>query len=107
MEEHHSSLQAGIPRASVDLTEAVAAGVHLHAGRSFVGIDSGNIPYPILTFAALMPWVHLINHIRVSVYGIGRKEEMHAIYMLKDSTGDCGADEATLYSNAPKLILLM
>ena len=24
--------------------------------RSFVGIDSGNIPYPILTFAALMPW---------------------------------------------------
>ncbi|MEW6327118.1 MAG: ABC transporter permease [Thermodesulfobacteriota bacterium] len=25
--------------------------------RSFVGINSGNIPYPILTFAALMPWV--------------------------------------------------
>jgi lipopolysaccharide transport system permease protein len=25
--------------------------------RSFVGIDSGEIPYPILTFAALMPWV--------------------------------------------------
>lgn len=25
--------------------------------RSFIGIDSGNIPYPILTFAALMPWV--------------------------------------------------
>ena len=25
--------------------------------RSFVGIDSGNVPYPILTFAALMPWV--------------------------------------------------
>lgn len=24
--------------------------------RSFVGIDSGNIPYPVLTFAALMPW---------------------------------------------------
>jgi lipopolysaccharide transport system permease protein len=24
--------------------------------RSFVGIESGNIPYPILTFAALMPW---------------------------------------------------
>ena len=24
--------------------------------KSFVGIDSGNIPYPILTFAALMPW---------------------------------------------------
>lgn len=25
--------------------------------RSFVGIDTGNIPYPVLTFAALMPWV--------------------------------------------------
>ena len=25
--------------------------------KSFVGIDSGTIPYPILTFAALMPWV--------------------------------------------------
>jgi lipopolysaccharide transport system permease protein len=25
--------------------------------RSFVGISSGNIPYPILTFAALMPWI--------------------------------------------------
>lgn len=24
--------------------------------RSFVGIDSGGIPYPILVFAALMPW---------------------------------------------------
>ena len=25
--------------------------------RSFVGIDSGNIPYPLLTFAALLPWI--------------------------------------------------
>ena len=25
--------------------------------KSFVGIDSGNIPYPVLTFAALMPWI--------------------------------------------------
>lgn len=25
--------------------------------RSFIGIDSGNVPYPILTFAALMPWI--------------------------------------------------
>lgn len=24
--------------------------------RSFVGIDSGDVPYPILTFAALLPW---------------------------------------------------
>jgi lipopolysaccharide transport system permease protein len=25
--------------------------------RSFVGIDTGSIPYPILTFAALLPWI--------------------------------------------------
>jgi len=25
--------------------------------RSFVGIETGDIPYPILTFAALMPWI--------------------------------------------------
>jgi lipopolysaccharide transport system permease protein len=25
--------------------------------KTFVGIDSGNLPYPILTFAALMPWI--------------------------------------------------
>lgn len=25
--------------------------------RSFVGIDTGGVPYPILTFAALMPWI--------------------------------------------------
>ena len=25
--------------------------------KSFVGIDSVNIPYPLLTFAALMPWI--------------------------------------------------
>jgi lipopolysaccharide transport system permease protein len=25
--------------------------------KSFVGIDSGHIPYPVLTFAALMPWI--------------------------------------------------
>ena len=25
--------------------------------RGFVGIETGDIPYPILTFAALLPWV--------------------------------------------------
>jgi len=25
--------------------------------RSFIGIDSGAVPYPILTFVALMPWI--------------------------------------------------
>ena len=25
--------------------------------RSFVGIETGDVPYPILTFAALMPWI--------------------------------------------------
>lgn len=26
--------------------------------RSFVGIDSGSVPYPLLTFCALIPWVY-------------------------------------------------
>ena len=25
--------------------------------RSFVGINSGDTPYPVLTFAALLPWI--------------------------------------------------
>ena len=25
--------------------------------RSFIGISSGNVPYPVLAFAALMPWI--------------------------------------------------
>ena len=25
--------------------------------RSFIGIESGDVPYPILTFAALLPWI--------------------------------------------------
>ena len=25
--------------------------------KSFIGIESGNIPYPLLTFAALLPWI--------------------------------------------------
>lgn len=25
--------------------------------RSFIGIDSGSVPYPVLAFAALMPWI--------------------------------------------------
>src|SRR3569832_838361 len=25
--------------------------------KSFVGFDSGDIPYPVLTFAALLPWI--------------------------------------------------
>lgn len=29
--------------------------------RSFIGIESGDIPYPILTFAALMPWIFFQN----------------------------------------------
>ena len=25
--------------------------------KSFVGIESGSVPYPVLVFAALMPWI--------------------------------------------------
>lgn len=38
--------------------------------RSFVGIDSGDIPYPVLTFAALMPWVLFQEAVAESVNSV-------------------------------------
>ena len=38
--------------------------------KSFVGIDSGDIPYPILTFAALLPWVFFQESVSEGVNSI-------------------------------------
>lgn len=38
--------------------------------RSFVGIDSGSVPYPILTFAALMPWTFFQESASDGVYSV-------------------------------------
>lgn len=38
--------------------------------KSFVGIDSGDVPYPILTFAALLPWVFFQESVSEGVNSI-------------------------------------
>ena len=71
--------------------------------KSFVGIDSGTVPYPILTFAALMPWVffqeNTISSISASIKLIKKYESMTMYGTLeryqteKDiAFGDAGSD---------------
>jgi len=38
--------------------------------RSFIGIDSGSVPYPVLTFAALIPWVFFQEGVGLGVNSI-------------------------------------
>uniref|UniRef100_I2Q329 Transport permease protein n=1 Tax=Desulfovibrio sp. U5L TaxID=596152 RepID=I2Q329_9BACT len=38
--------------------------------RGFIGIDSGAIPYPVLTFAALIPWVFFQEGVALGVVSI-------------------------------------
>lgn len=38
--------------------------------RSFVGIDTGKIPYPVLTFAALLPWTFFQESAAASVNSV-------------------------------------
>ena len=38
--------------------------------RSFIGIDSGSIPYPVLTFTALIPWVFFQEGVVLGVTSI-------------------------------------
>ncbi len=38
--------------------------------RGFVGIDSGDVPYPVLTFAALMPWVLFQESVSTGVISV-------------------------------------
>ncbi|WP_300156351.1 ABC transporter permease [Solidesulfovibrio sp.] len=38
--------------------------------RSFIGIDSGSIPYPVLTFTALIPWVFFQEGVALGVNSI-------------------------------------
>src|SRR3569832_198817 len=49
--------------------------------KSFVGIDSGDIPYPVLTFAALMPWIFFQEAASVGVYCVvGNANLIRKIY---------------------------
>ncbi len=38
--------------------------------RSFIGIDSGSVPYPVLTFTALIPWVFFQEGVALGVVSI-------------------------------------
>lgn len=38
--------------------------------RGFIGIDSGPVPYPVLTFAALIPWVFFQEGVALGVVSI-------------------------------------
>ncbi|MGA7799201.1 MAG: ABC transporter permease [Gammaproteobacteria bacterium] len=53
--------------------------------RSFVGIDSGNIPYPILTFAALLPWTFFQEAVTGGVVSVvGNSSLVKKIYFPRE-----------------------
>lgn len=53
--------------------------------KSFVGIDSGDIPYPILTFAALLPWVFFQESVSEGVNSVtGNAALIKKIYFPRE-----------------------
>jgi lipopolysaccharide transport system permease protein len=53
--------------------------------KTFVGIDSGSIPYPILTFAALMPWIFFQESASESVNSVvGNTALIKKIYFPRE-----------------------
>ena len=38
--------------------------------RSFIGIDSGSIPYPVMTFTALIPWVFFQEGVALGIVSV-------------------------------------
>ena len=53
--------------------------------RSFIGIDSGSIPYPVLTFAALVPWVFFQEGVALGVVSIvGNAALIQKIYFPRE-----------------------
>ncbi len=53
--------------------------------KSFVGIDSGDIPYPILTFAALLPWVFFQESVSEGVQSVtGNAPLIKKIYFPRE-----------------------
>ena len=57
VEQYHGTLQAGIPWCRLGSSQAADTDGGMYISPSFVGIPSGNVPYPILAFAALLPWI--------------------------------------------------
>jgi lipopolysaccharide transport system permease protein len=56
VEEHHGALQAGVPWPAWAVI-ASYADADLSLLRVFIGIDSGSMPYLVLAYAALLPWI--------------------------------------------------
>lgn len=53
--------------------------------KSFVGIDSGDTPYPILTFAALLPWVFFQESVSEGVNSVtGNSALIKKIYFPRE-----------------------
>jgi lipopolysaccharide transport system permease protein len=53
--------------------------------KAFVGIESGDIPYPILTFAALMPWILFQEAVSESVNSVtGNAALIRKIYFPRE-----------------------
>jgi lipopolysaccharide transport system permease protein len=53
--------------------------------KSFVGIDSGSVPYPILTFAALMPWIFFQESASEGVHSVvGNTALIKKIYFPRE-----------------------
>lgn len=53
--------------------------------RSFVGIDTGDVPYPILTFAALLPWVFFQESVSEGVNSVtGNAALIKKIYFPRE-----------------------
>jgi lipopolysaccharide transport system permease protein len=53
--------------------------------RSFVGIPSGNVPYPILAFAALMPWIFFQESVSDGVQSVvGNAALIRKIYFPRE-----------------------
>src|SRR5438477_1889274 len=53
--------------------------------RSFVGIPSGNVPYPVLAFAALMPWIFFQESASEGVLGVvGNAALIRKIYFPRE-----------------------
>ena len=56
--------------------------------RSFVGIDSGSVPYPVLTFAALMPWISFAEPFR-RLHFVLRDSTASSVRMAKEILRRC------------------
>jgi lipopolysaccharide transport system permease protein len=53
--------------------------------RSFIGIPSGNVPYPILAFAALMPWTYFQESVTEGVQSVvGNASLIRKIYFPRE-----------------------